>query len=88
MKIVQESREKVHANQKTLWAKILEKVPVETARVTNEAHFHINGRVTKQNFCYWAQNNPRKLHERPLFTFLLTVQCAVSNFGVIGPYLF
>jgi hypothetical protein len=34
--------------------------------MTDEAHFHLNGYVNKQNFRYWAPENPRLLHQAPL----------------------
>ena len=30
----------------------------------DEAHFHLCGAVNKQNFRYWAENNPRIIQER------------------------
>ncbi|XP_031357888.1 uncharacterized protein LOC116181640 [Photinus pyralis] len=55
---------------------------------SDEAHFHLNGYVNKQNFRYWSENNPQIVHERPLHSSKVTVWCAVSQFGVIGPYFF
>ncbi|KAI5736797.1 hypothetical protein M8J76_007202 [Diaphorina citri] len=52
----------------------------------SEAHFHLNGTVNKQNFRYWAQDNSRQLHERPLHSEKVTVWAAVSKSRVIGPY--
>ena len=37
---------------------------------------------------YWSGNNPRELHERPLHSDKVTVWCALSRVGVIGPYFF
>ncbi|GBM32146.1 hypothetical protein AVEN_11929-1 [Araneus ventricosus] len=54
----------------------------------DEAQFHLSGCVNKQNFLYWAPNNPRKIHERPLHSERVTVWCAVADSGVIGPYFF
>ena len=51
-------------------------------------HFHLSGCVNKQNFRYWAPENPRQLHERPLHSPFVTVWCAVGSFGVWGPYFF
>jgi hypothetical protein len=48
--------------------------------------FHISGYVNKQNCRYWTPENPRQLHERPLHSQKVTVWCAVSTRGVIGPY--
>jgi len=42
--------------------------------------------VNKQNFCYWSATNFIELHERPLHSSKVTVWCAVSSFGIIGPY--
>jgi hypothetical protein len=38
------------------------------------------------DFWYWAENNPRNLNQRPLHSPQVTVWCAVSHFGVVGPY--
>ena len=51
---------------------------------SDEAHFHLNGNVNKQNFCSWSPMNPRQLHERPLYCDKVTVWAAVAKFGVIG----
>jgi hypothetical protein len=56
--------------------------------MSDEAYFHLSGFVNKQNFCYWSATNPIELHERPLHISKVTVWCAVSSFGIIGPYFF
>ena len=56
--------------------------------MSDEAHFHLSGFVNKQNFRYWAQENPMQLHQRPLHSQKVTVWCAMSSYGVIGPYFF
>ena len=33
--------------------------------MTDEAHFHLSGYVNKQNYHYWAFENPQELHQRP-----------------------
>jgi len=48
----------------------------------------VSGTVNKQNFLYWAENNPRDLHQRPLHSSRVTVWCAVSHLGAVGPYFF
>ena len=53
--------------------------------MSDEAHFHLSGFVNKQNFRYCSTTN---LHERPLHTSKVTVWCAISSFGIIGPYFF
>ena len=55
---------------------------------SDEAHFHLCGTVNKQNFRYWAESNPRSLHERPLHCPRVTVWCAIARFGIWGPYFF
>lgn len=55
---------------------------------SDEAHFHLNGTVNKQNFRNWASTNPRELHEKPLHSPKVTVWCDISKFGVIGHYFF
>ena len=55
---------------------------------SNEAHFHLCGTVNKQNFRYWAESNPRSLHERPLHCPRVTVWCTIARFGIWGPYFF
>ena len=44
--------------------------------------------VNKQNFRYWADANPQQLHEKPLHSEKVTVWCAMSSNGIIGPYFF
>jgi len=56
--------------------------------MSDEAHFHVSGFVNKQNFRYWSQANPRALHEKPLHSQKVTVWCAMSASGIIGPYFF
>jgi hypothetical protein len=51
-------------------------------------NFHLSGTVNKQNFRYWAAENPPELHSRPLHSPKVTVWCTVSSIGVIGPYFF
>jgi hypothetical protein len=55
---------------------------------SDEAHFHLNSSVNKQNFRYWSETNPQQVHERPLHNARVTVWCAIAEFGVVGPYFF
>lgn len=59
-----------------------------TLFTSDEAHFHLNGFVNRQNFRYWGAENPRELHEKPLHSPRVTVWCAVGKNTVIGPYFF
>ena len=56
--------------------------------MSDEAHFHLDGFVNKQNYRYWATTNPRQLHQRPLHSLKVTVWCAVFSEGIVGPYFF
>lgn len=87
--LVQELHATDYDNRKNLCQQILMRIPpTSTFFCSDEAHFHLSGTVNKQNFRYWAANNPRQLHERPLHSPKVTVWCGVSQFGVIGPYFF
>lgn len=67
---------------------ILEENQNAVILTSDEAHFHLNGVVNKQNLRYWAPENPRQIHERPLHSQRVTVWCAIASFGIIGPYFF
>jgi len=55
---------------------------------SDEAHFHLEVYVNKQNCRFWASENPRELHQRPLHTAKFSVWCGISNVGIVGPYFF
>ena len=87
--LVQELNATDYGNRKNLCRQILLQIPpISTFFCSDQAHFHISGTVNKQNVQYWATNNPRQLHERPLHSPKVTVWCAMSQFGVIGPNIF
>lgn len=56
--------------------------------ISDEAHFHLDGFVNKQNCPYYDSENPQNLHERPLHSPKVTVWCAVSKKLIIGPYFY
>jgi len=37
---------------------------------------------------YWAPENPRDIHQKPLHSEKVIVWCGVASFGVIGSYFF
>jgi [histone H3]-lysine36 N-dimethyltransferase SETMAR len=89
MMIVQELSEKDWETRKRCSEVLLKSVPADAFLLTSdEAHFHLSGYVNKQNFRYWADQNPCQLHERPLHSQRVTVWCAVAYSGVYGPYFF
>ena len=62
---------------------------ISTVLMTDEAHFfHLSRYVNKQDYRYWAPENPQELHQRPLHSERLTVCCGIASFGVLGPYFF
>jgi len=56
--------------------------------MSDEAHFHLDGYVNKQNCRFWVAENPRELHQRPLHNANLSVWCGISTVGIVGPYFF
>ncbi|GFU94147.1 DUF4817 domain-containing protein [Trichonephila clavipes] len=55
---------------------------------SDEAHFLLNGYVSKQNCRVWSVANPQVYVETPLHPEKLTVWCALWAGGIIGPYFF
>lgn len=53
---------------------------------TDEAHFHLAGQVNSRNNVYWGTQPPLEVVERPLHSAKVTVWCALSSQGIIGPY--
>jgi len=56
--------------------------------MSDEAHFHLNDSVNKQNFRYWVTQNSHEVHEIQLHSPKVTVWCAIGKVGVTGPYFF
>jgi len=56
--------------------------------MSDEAHFHLNGFLNKQNCRFWVAENPQELHQKPLHSSKVTVWCDVSKVGIVGPYFF
>ena len=55
---------------------------------SDEAHFHLNGFVNKQNSRFWTAENPRQTLQVPLHCPRVTVWCGFWSGGVIGPFFF
>jgi transposase len=93
IQVVQELKPLDYVARQRFCEQMIEKINddpdfVDNFFMSDEAHFHISGYVNKQNCRYWGPENPRQLHERPLHSQKVTVWCAVSTRGVIGPYFF
>lgn len=56
--------------------------------MSDEANFHLDGVVNKQNFRYWGVENPHELFTKNLHSPKVVVWCGVASFGIIGPYFF
>lgn len=55
---------------------------------SDEAHFHLNGYVNRQNYRIWGQEISRVIVEEPLHSPKVTVWCGFWRDGVIGPFFF
>ena len=79
--IVQELSDRNMANCRISSEQLLEMLNhdgvINTVLMTDEAHFHLSGYVNKQNYHYWAPENPQELHQRPLHSERLTVWCGI-----------
>ena len=64
--MVQELQECDWHDRQAACEKMLANVPPGCLLCSDEAHFHLLGFVNKQNFRYWAEENPRQHYERPL----------------------
>lgn len=91
IQIVQALKPNDHNMRKKFCETMLERFrTVNTIFWSDEAHFHLNGSVNKQNCRYWSpkRQNPRLKHQQPLHSPKVTVWCALSSRGIIGPYFF
>lgn len=55
---------------------------------SDEAHFSLDGSVNRQNFRFWAKENPKEIREVPLHSSRVTVWCAFTSASIIGPFFF
>ena len=84
--IVQELSDRDMANRRIYSEQLVEMLTddgvISTVLMTHEAHFHLSGYVNKENYRYWATENPQELHQRSLHNERLTVWCGITLFGV------
>ena len=52
---------------------------------TDEAHFHLDGYVNKQNYRHWGTEQPHLAIARSLHPLRVTVWCAITYGQIIGP---
>jgi len=90
--IVQELSNRDMANRRVSSEQLLEMLNddgvIVTVLMTEEAHFHLSCYVNKQDYCYWAPENPQELISVLSTAKDLTVCCGIASFGVLGPYFF
>ncbi|KAI6659690.1 hypothetical protein LOD99_14614 [Oopsacas minuta] len=55
---------------------------------TDEAHFHLDGQVNSKNNIFWGSSRPDEVNETPLHSQKVTMWCALSMKGIIGPLFF
>ena len=53
---------------------------------SDEAHFHLDGFVNRQNCRIWGAENPRMIHEKQMHPQCVTVWCGFWAGGIIGPF--
>lgn len=56
--------------------------------MSDEAHFHLNGVVNKQNWRVWSSENPNEFVEAEQYPQFVTVWCGVMADKIVGPYFF
>lgn len=55
---------------------------------SDEANFHVNGHVNKQNCWFWYETRARQKHQRPLHSPKVVMCASISARGIIGPYFY
>lgn len=55
---------------------------------TDECHVHLNGYINKQTTRFLGFERPDIVVERPQHSKRVTIWCAVSGRGIVGPYFF
>ena len=54
----------------------------------DEAHFHLNGHVNKQNMRFWGTENLQIAYASELHPRKVTIWCGVTSERIIGLYFF
>jgi len=89
--MVQAINDQDTVNRKTLCEVLLNTLDNDDLNhvlMTDEANFHVCGNVSSQNYCYWATENPRDIHQKTFHSEKVIFWCGVASFGVIGPCFF
>ena len=59
-----------------------------SSKIIDEAHFHLDGFINRQNCRVWGSENPRVINEKQMHPQGVTVWCGFWAGGIIGPYFF
>ncbi|XP_055307310.1 uncharacterized protein LOC129571528, partial [Sitodiplosis mosellana] len=91
--LTQELEPMDHGNRRDLveWVKGKEAADADFLKkviFSDEAHFHLNGYVNRQNCRFWGSENPRETEEVSAHPARCTVWCGLWAGGIIGPYFF
>ena len=90
--IVEELSDRDMANRRIYSEQLLKMLNddgvINTVLMTDEANFHLSGYVNKQDYRYWAPENPQDLISVLSTAKYLTGCCGIASFGVLGPYFF
>ena len=55
---------------------------------TDEAHIYMNGYFNSKNCIHWGSTKPTDVVQKPLHPVKVTVWCAISSSGLLGPYFY
>jgi hypothetical protein len=55
---------------------------------SDEAHFHMDGVVNKQNVRFWVTETPHVIHEKVHHAPRITVWVSISSHELMGPISF
>jgi hypothetical protein len=86
--IVQTINDQETVNRKTVGEVLLNTQDIDDLNhvlMTYEANLYFCGNVSSQKCRYWAIENLRDIHQKPLYSENVIVCCSVAPFGVIGP---
>lgn len=61
---------------------------VDNIWYTDESHIHLDGYTNSQNCIHWGSSRPEEFTRKSLHPTKVTVWCAISSHGILGPYLF
>ena len=53
---------------------------------SDESHIHLNGYINRQTTLFLGFERPDDIIQKPLHSAWVTIWCAVSGYGTLGPY--